>query len=102
MLTIDIPESNVRQSAEDKLAKYILDKLKEKGECQFLFYYSGINRYPVNAGDWCEGSKETPGMKIHVSSIDAVNNVLTAFKKKGYIVKKQYTVVGFNVITIIN
>lgn len=101
MLTINIPDSDVQKSAEDELAQYILDNLKKSGKCQFIYYYSGTNRYPVNVGDWCEGSEEFCDMKIHVSSTDAIHNVLSAFKKHGYIVKSQWTIVGFYVITII-
>lgn len=102
MLTTDIPESNAKKSAEDILAQYILCNLKESCKCQFLPYYSGSNHYPVDAGDWCEGSEEHRGMKVHKASTDIVYDVLRAFKKKGYIVQKQYTVAGFNIITILN
>ncbi len=102
MLTIDIPESNAQKSAEDILAQYILCNLKEDGKCQLLSYYSGSNHYPVDAGDWCEGGEEHAGMKVHKANSDIVHDVLRAFKKKGYIVQKQYTIVGFNIITILN
>ncbi len=78
MLTIQIPESTARISAEDELAKYILNWLKEH-ESMYLYYF----HRGAEVGKWekCEGKN-----RRCYAGVDAIKNVIRAFRNKGYIV----------------
>lgn len=47
MLTTKIPKVNARKSAEDELAQFILDKLKDNDEVHVSYYDLGVHQ-----GSW--------------------------------------------------
>lgn len=77
MLTIQIPESTARVSAEDELAKYILDWLKEHKTMYLHYFHHG-----PKLGNWekCEGREQC------YAGVDAIENVIRAFRNKGHVV----------------
>lgn len=77
---IEILKSNALESQENELAQWVLDNLKDRKEVQILQRTEGCC-----AGNWV-GS--LPNEKWHVSSFEAVNNVVRAFRRQGYAVKE--------------
>jgi hypothetical protein len=75
---IEIPKSNAIEEQENELAQWVLDNLKDRKEVQILQRTEGCC-----AGNWV-GS--LPNEKWHVSSFEAVNNVVRAFRRQGYAV----------------
>lgn len=75
---IEIPKSNAIEEQENELAQWVLDNLKDRKEIQILQRTEGCC-----AGNWV-GS--LPNEKWHVSSFEAVNNVVRAFRQQGYAV----------------
>ena len=75
---IEIPKSNAIEEQENELAQWVLDNLKDRKEVQILQRTEGCC-----AGNWV-GS--LPNGKWHVSSFEAVNNVVRAFRRQGYAV----------------
>lgn len=67
---IEIPKSNAIEEQENELAQWVLDNLKDRKEVQILQRTEGCC-----AGNWV-GS--LPNEKWHVSSFEAVNNVVRA------------------------
>lgn len=80
MLTIDIPETNARQSAEDELAQFILDKLKTNNTVCIEYYHSGCAQGSWKDGEW--HGDET----LHNADCPAIWSVARVFKSKGYVV----------------
>ena len=78
---IEIPKSNAREQQENELVKWILDNLKDRKEVQILQRTDGCC-----AGNWCGNS---PNDKWHVSSFEAVDNVVRAFRRQGYAVTER-------------
>lgn len=75
---IEIPKANAIEEQENELAQWVLDNLKDRKEVQILQRTEGCC-----AGNWV-GS--LPNEKWHVSSFEAVNNVVRAFLRQGYAV----------------
>ena len=75
---IEISKSNALEQQENELAQWVLDNLKDRKEVQILQRTEGCC-----AGNWV-GS--LPNEKWHVSSFEAVNNVVRAFRRQGYAV----------------
>lgn len=67
---IEIPKSNAREQQENELASWVLEKLETRNE-------------GCCAGNWV-GS--LPDEKWHISSFEAVENVVRAFRRQGYAV----------------
>ena len=80
ILTIKIPKVNARKSAEDELAQFILDKLKDNDEVHISYYDLG-----VHTGSWWYGEFNDTKI-LHKANIPAIRNVLKTFSSKGYIV----------------
>lgn len=80
MLTTKIPKVNARKSAEDELAQFILDKLKDNDEVHVSYYDLGVHQ-----GSWWYGEFNDTKI-LHKADIPAIRNVLKAFRGKGYIV----------------
>ena len=82
MLTIEIPKTNAKVSAEDKLAKYILDGLNSSSDNCFRFEYFytgfGMGEYRILSQD----KSETTGK----ATVPIIKEVLEAFTEKGYLV----------------
>lgn len=78
---IEIPKSNAIEEQENELAQWVLDNLKDRKEVQILQRTEGCC-----AGNWV-GS--LPNEKWHVSSFEAVNNVVRAFRRQGYAVSER-------------
>lgn len=78
---IEIPKSNAIEEQENELAQWVLDNLKDRKEVQILQRTEGCC-----AGNWV-GS--LPNEKWHVSSFEAVNNVVRAFRRQGYAVTER-------------
>lgn len=102
MITIDIPECTARESAEDELVEYILNRLSTNGEARFQYYTSDQNHSTTTVGDWKEIEEKWDSYKgkVHKSSLDAVKSVIRAFQHKGYLVKDMFTYAKFNQVTI--
>lgn len=75
---IEIPKANAIEEQENELAQWVLDNLKDRKEVQILQRTEGCC-----AGNWV-GS--LPNEKWHISSFEAVNNVVRAFRRQGYAV----------------
>lgn len=80
MLTTNIPEVNARKSAEDELAQFILDKLKDNDEVRISYYDLGVYK-----GSWWHGESHST-KTLHKADIPAICKVLKAFRCKGYII----------------
>ena len=80
---IEIPKSNAIEEQENELAQWVLDNLKDRKEVQILQRTEGCC-----AGNWV-GS--LPNEKWHVSSFEAVNNVVRAFRRQGYAVTEYHS-----------
>lgn len=93
MLTIDIPETNARKSAEDELAQFILDKLKDSKDVCIEYYHSGCEQGSWKDGKW-HGDKT-----LHKADCKIIWSVARAFRNQGYIVND--TMVGYNVSRLI-
>ena len=78
---IEIPKSNAREKQEDELAQWVLDNLKERKEVQILQRTEGCC-----AGNWTGNMPNED--KWHVSSFEAVDNVVQAFRRQGYAVRE--------------
>lgn len=78
---IEIPKSNAVEQQENELAAWIIEKLKDRKEVQILQRTEGCC-----AGNWV-GS--LPNEKWHVSSFEAVYNVVRAFRRQGYAVTER-------------
>ena len=78
---IEIPKSNAIEEQENELAQWVLDNLKDRKEVQILQRTEGCC-----AGNWV-GS--LPNEKWHISSFEAVNNVVRAFRRQGYAVTER-------------
>lgn len=89
MLTIDIPETIARQSAEDELALFIIDKLRNRDTVCIEYYHSGCAQGNWKDGEW--HGDET----LHKSDCKIIWNVSREFARKGYIVND--TIRGANV-----
>ena len=79
---IEIPKSNAREKQENELAQWVLDNLKDRDEVQILQRTEGCC-----AGNWT-GNMPNEN-KWHVSSFEAVNNVVRAFRQQGYSVTER-------------
>lgn len=75
---IEIPKSNAVEQQENELAAWIIENLKDRKEVQILQRTEGCC-----AGNWVGG---LPNEKWHVSSFEAVDNVVRAFRRQGYAV----------------
>ncbi len=86
-LTIKIPECDAAKSAEDRIAKNILDKLanSKNGNASLSYYYRGC------AVGNCEDAS------IGSTSLDAIDSVLRSFRKAGYLVDVNFY--GNNIAT---
>ena len=84
MLTIDIPTVNAQHSAEDELAQFILDKLKEHDTIRIEYYHAGCKKGSWKDGEW-HGDKT-----LHKSDCHTIWNVSKVFAKKGYIVNDTF------------
>ena len=94
MLTIDIPKVNTRKSAEDELAQFILDKLKNQDEVLIEYYHAGCAK-----GSWKDGrwhGDET----LHKADSSVIYSVQNAFKSKGYIVNDSIRGMNVSVLKI--
>lgn len=80
MITINIPESNARKSAEDELIEFILSKLACEDKIRFSYFVYGCAR-----GDWLEAIDAKYDDRHHASVL-AIKTVLQAFRNKGYLV----------------
>lgn len=78
---IEIPKSNAIEEQDNELAQWVLDNLKDRKEVQILQRTEGCC-----AGNWV-GS--LPNEKWHVSSFEAVDNVVRAFRRQGYAVTER-------------
>lgn len=78
---IEIPKSNAIEEQENELAQWVLDNLKDRKEVQILQRTEGCC-----AGNWV-GS--LPNEKWHVSSFEAVDNVVREFRRQGYAVTER-------------
>ena len=76
---IEIPKSNAIEEQENELAQWVLDNLKDRKEVQILQRTDGCC-----AGNWTGNMPNED--KWHVSSFEAVNNVVRAFRRQGYAV----------------
>lgn len=87
MLTIEIPRTNAKESAEDKLAKYILNGLEKSKDDSFRFdyYYSGFA-----TGDY--GVLSYYKSDIHgKATLEIIKKILSIFTEKGYLVNEHYS-----------
>ena len=82
MLTIEIPKTNAKESAEDKLAKYILDGLNNSSDQSFYFeyYYSGCGMGEYGNLSYYKSDKAGK------ATVSVIRKVLAAFTEKGYLV----------------
>lgn len=80
---IEIPKSNAIEEQENELAQWVLDNLKDRKEVQILQRTEGCC-----AGNWV-GS--LPNENWHVSSFEAVDNVVRAFRRQGYAVTERFS-----------
>jgi hypothetical protein len=82
MLTIEIPKTNAKESAEDKLAKYILDGLNSSPDhfFRFEYYYSGCSMGEYGNLSYYKSEKEGK------ATVPVIKKVLAAFTDKGYLV----------------
>lgn len=80
---IEIPKSNARESQENELASWVLEKLKIRNEVQILQRTEGCC-----AGNWCGSA---PNDKWHKSCFEAVDNVVYAFRRQGYVVNEHHS-----------
>lgn len=80
---IEIPKSNARELQENELALWVLEKLKTRNEVQILQRTEGCC-----AGDWCGSA---PQDKWYKSCFEAVDNVVRAFRRQGYVVSERYS-----------
>lgn len=80
MLTTNIPEVNARKSAEDELAQFILDKLKDSDTVCIEYYHGGCAQ-----GSWKDGAWHGDEI-LHKSDCKAIWSVSREFIRKGYIV----------------
>lgn len=76
---IEIPKSNAKEEQENELAQWVLDNLKDRKEVQILQRTEGCC-----AGNWTGNMPNED--KWHVSSFEAVYNVVQAFRRQGYVV----------------
>lgn len=81
---IEIPKSNAREEQEEELAQWVLDNLKERKEVQILQRTEGCC-----AGNWTGNMPKED--KWHASSFEAVNNVVSAFRRQGYAVTERHS-----------
>ena len=80
---IEIPKSNALESQENELASWVLEKLKTRNEVQILQRTEGCC-----AGNWCGSA---PNDKWHKSCFEAVDNVVYAFRRQGYVVNEHHS-----------
>lgn len=80
MLTIDIPKVNARMSAEDELARFILDKFENSDTVRIQYYHAGCEQ-----GNWKDGEWHGDDTS-HKADCKAIWSVAKAFAKQGYIV----------------
>lgn len=87
MLTIEIPKTNAKESAEDKLAKYILDGLKSSSDNCFRFEYlhSGCGMGEYGKLSYYKSDK------VGKATVPVIREVLAAFTEKGYMVNDYYS-----------
>ena len=87
-LTIEIPKCDAAESAEDRLAKHILDMLanSKNGSASFDYYYRGCA-----VGSCCNSS-------IGSTSLDVIDSVLRSFRNAGYLVDIHFC--GNNLATV--
>lgn len=76
---IEISKSNALEQQENELAQWVLDNLKDRKEVQILQRTEGCC-----AGNWTGNMSNED--KWHVSSFEAVDNVVQAFRRQGYAV----------------
>lgn len=79
-ITIEIPQSNAAKSAEDTLVEFVLNELEKKDSIQIIQRTEGCC-----AGNWAPSLGSDRGW--FKCSFDAVDNVIRAFKQKGYIIR---------------
>ena len=79
---IEIPKSNALEQQENELASWVIEKLKIRDEVQILQRTEGCC-----AGNWTENMPNED--KWHVSSFEAVDNVVQAFRRQGYAVTER-------------
>ena len=80
---IEIPKSNALESQENELASWVLEKLKTRNEVQILQRTAGCC-----TGNWCGSA---PNDKWHKSCFEAVDNVVYAFRRQGYVVNEHHS-----------
>jgi len=88
MLTIDIPETTARQSTEDELAQFILNKLQDNDTACITYYHAGCERGSWKDGEW--HGDDT----LHKCDCRTIWSVARVFRSKGYIVND--TLKGYN------
>ena len=81
---IEIPKSNALEQQENELASWVLEKLKTRNEVQILQRTEGCC-----AGNWTGNMSNDD--KWHASSFEAVDNVVWAFRRQGYVVTERYS-----------
>lgn len=81
---IEIPKSNALEQQKNELASWILEKLKIRDEVQILQRTEGCC-----AGNWTGNMPNED--KWHASSFEAVNNVVSAFRRQGYAVTERHS-----------
>lgn len=84
---IEIPKSNALEQQENELASWVIEKLKIRDEVQILQRTEGCC-----AGNWTGNMPNED--KWHASSFEAVNNVVSAFRRQGYAVSIMLLVDG--------
>lgn len=82
MITIEIPESKAKESAEDRFARFVLEGLdrSENGVFRFDYYYSGCG-----VGKYGRLSYYVADIKGE-ASVRIISSVLEEFTRKGYLV----------------
>ena len=82
MITVEIPESKAKESAEDKLVRFVLEGLNksEDGVFRFDYYYGGCG-----VGKYGRLSYYVTDIKGE-ASVRVISSVLEEFSKKGYLV----------------
>lgn len=78
---IEIPKTNAVEQQENELAAWIIENLKDRKEVQILQRTEGCC-----AGNWVGN---LPNEKWHISSFEAVDNVVRAFRRQGYAVTER-------------
>lgn len=81
---IEIPKSNAIEQQENELASWVLENLKTRNEVQIL-----QRTYGCCAGNWTGNMPNEDNW--HISSFEAVDNVIWAFRIQGYAVTERHS-----------